>query len=172
MAKTSDSGSISIPNFTDWFSNWIGSWFGGPGNSSYNANYVPEEDDFNIGRIRGEDVSGANTFNNWTDAQKAAWMNNTNGPSWYQNADGSVNLQGIGESIAGLAKLGSTVGNLIMSNKAHDMMKDQFKFQKNMAMNNYNNSLKQYNTRLADVANNRTQFSGNDHSQWYEDNKL
>lgn len=97
--------------------------------------------------------------------------------SWSQSwgltdQNGNLNLQGIGQGIAGLAQLGSTVGNLIMANRSYDMMKDQFKFQKNMAMNNYNNSLKQYNTRLADVANNRTQFSGNDHSQWYEDNKL
>lgn len=96
---------------------------------------------------------------------------NTNTP-WYLNQDGTWNLQGIGEGLAGLAQLGSTVGNLVMANKSYDLMKDQWKFQKNMAMNNYNNSLKQYNTRLADVANNRTQFSGNDHSQWYEDNKL
>lgn len=107
-----------------------------------------------------------------TTLSKESVSETNNTTPWYLNKDGTWNLQGIGQGLEGLAQLGSTVGNLLMSNKSYNLMKDQFKFQKNMTMNNYNNSLKQYNTRLADVANNRTQFSGNDHSQWYEDNKL
>lgn len=117
---------------------------------------------------------GYNTSNIPTDTLSVPTDTST---PWYQswgltNVDGGLNLQGIGQGIAGLAQLGSTVGNLIMANRSYDLMKNQWNFQKNLAMNNYNNSLKQYNTRLADVANNRTQFSGDDHSKWYEDNKL
>lgn len=67
-----------------------------------------------------------------------------------------MNLGTAGLGLQGL----SSLSNLIQGNKALDLSKDQFKFQKAFANTNLNNSIKSYNTALEDRLNSRAVAEG------------
>lgn len=54
----------------------------------------------------------------------------------------------------------SSLSNLIQGNKALDLSRDQFNFQKSFANTNLNNSIKSYNTALEDRLNARAAVEG------------
>lgn len=67
-----------------------------------------------------------------------------------------MNMGTVGLGLQGL----SSLSNLIQGNKALDLSKDQFKFQKAFANTNLNNSIKSYNTALEDRYNSRAVAEG------------
>lgn len=76
------------------------------------------------------------------------------GPEWSpNNVAGAASDSGFGFNLgtAGAALGGlNALGGLIQGNKALKLGQDQFKFQKNLANTNLNNSIKSYNTALED----------------------
>lgn len=69
-----------------------------------------------------------------------------------------MNLGTLGAGIQGL----NALSGLIQGNKAYGLAKDQFKFQKNLANTNLNNSIKSYNTALEDRLTARGKMQGDD----------
>lgn len=68
------------------------------------------------------------------------------------------NMPTAGLAIGGLQALGS----FLQGNKALSLAQDQFKFQKNLANANLNNSIKSYNNTLEDRLNARGVMEGRD----------
>lgn len=67
-----------------------------------------------------------------------------------------LNAGTLGLGLQGL----SSLSNLIQGNKALDLSRDQFNFQKSFANTNLNNSIKSYNTALEDRLNARAAVEG------------
>lgn len=156
------------------FSNYLGNFIGNsiPGwNSGAAQNYVRS---YNLGNVASTDPIG--------DILTAGSTGSVGGldytPEFFtdflKNPDGSWNWQGIGQGLTGLANLGKTVGGLYTAYKANDLAKKQFNFQKDLANINLNNNIREYNTKLGDIARTRSIMeTGSDgaYADWYEQNK-
>lgn len=75
-----------------------------------------------------------------------------------QNGGFGLNLGTAGLALGGLQSL----NNLIQGNKAFNLAKDQFRFQKDVANANLNNSIKSYNSSLEDRLRSRGVAQGTD----------
>lgn len=69
-----------------------------------------------------------------------------------------MNLGTAGAALGGL----NAIGGFLQGNKAMKLAKDQFKFQKDLANTNLNNSIKSYNTSLEDRLTARGAQQGDD----------
>lgn len=116
---------------------------------------------FNGGQYQG---NGATTFAAPTTQAPVTYGNNASFASpTAQGAGAAAGGSGFGMNLgtAGLGLQGlSSLSNLIQGNRALDLSKDQFKFQKAFANTNLNNSIKSYNTALEDRLNSRAVTEG------------
>lgn len=114
---------------------------------------------FNGGQYQG---NGATTFAAPTSAAPKTIGTSTDfGSATLPNAQGNglgMNLGTAGLALGGLQSL----NNLLQGNKAFNLAKDQFRFQKDVANANLNNSIKSYNSSLEDRLRSRGVAQGTD----------
>lgn len=102
-------------------------------------------------------------------------LTNPNNQGGFNLDFGNWDLQGMGNLLGSLGGLASGLGGIYMGLQANKLANKQFNFMKDVANTQLNNSIKEYNTKLAGKYRSQSYYeTGQDHAfdAEYEKNKL